>query len=133
MLPKIFTYVSVEEDKLKLYTSIEIINVLELNEVQSLMSLQLKLTVEWSDSRIGAFLDLKQKPNLNSLTPAEMNDIWMPTLVFTNTKNKQEANFKNQSTYATIKINEGTSSLACFNTKKINSIYSFWCQAKLFR
>ena len=40
-----------KDDKLELNTSIEIINVLELDEVISKMTLQLKLTVEWIDSR----------------------------------------------------------------------------------
>ena len=40
-----------KDEKLELNTSIEIINVLELDEVISKMTLQLKLTVEWIDSR----------------------------------------------------------------------------------
>ena len=32
----------------------------------------------------------------------------MPTLVFTNTKMRQEADFKNKSAFASIRINEGT-------------------------
>ena len=92
---------------MELNTSIEIINILELDEVTSKMILQLKLTVEWIDSRL-EYADLKSDQNMNRLTPQERQDIWMPTLVFTNTKMRQETDFKNKSTFASIRINEGT-------------------------
>ena len=92
---------------MELNTSIEIINILELDENTSKMTLQLKLTVEWIDSRL-EYADLKSDQNLNRLTPQETRNIWMPTLVFTNTKMGQEADFKNKSTFASIRINEGT-------------------------
>ena len=92
---------------MELNTAVEIKNILELDEVLSLMTLQLKLTVEWIDSRL-EYVDLKSDQNLNRLTPLEMDEIWMPTLVFTNTKMRQEADFKNKSAFASIRINEGT-------------------------
>lgn len=85
-------------------------NVLELDEVISKMTLQLKLTVEWIDSRL-EYVDLKSDQNLNGLTPQESQEIWMPTLVFTNTKMRQEADFKNRSTFASISINKGASNI----------------------
>ena len=48
-----------KDNKQELNTSIEIINVLELDEVISKMTLQLKLTVEWIDSRL-EYVDLKR-------------------------------------------------------------------------
>ena len=78
-----------------------------MDEVTSKMTLQLKLTVEWIDSRL-EYVDLKRDQNLNRLKPQETQDIWMPALVFTNTKMRQETDFKNKSTFASIRINEGT-------------------------
>ena len=68
--------------------------------------MQMKLTISWIDNRIN-YMNLKDDDNLNTLSPQEKNMIWMPTLVFTNTKYREEANFKNESTFATIKINAG--------------------------
>lgn len=69
-------------------------------------------------------MDLKANKKLNNLTPAEMDDLWMPVLVFSNTKSKQQANFKNLSSYATIEINEGTSKLTCFtDSQKKNTFH----------
>ena len=100
-------FTSVESDRsLQLHTSIEILHVLKLDEVLSLMTLQLKLTVEWIDSRL-EFVHLKKDTNLNILTPQEISKIWMPVLVFTNTKFRQEADFNNVSTFASISINNG--------------------------
>ena len=92
--------------KLKLYTSIEVIKILQLDEVNSLLSLQLKLTIEWTDTR-HEYIDLKTNENMNYLSANEMSDIWMPSLVFENTNNRQRVNFRNKSTFATIKINPG--------------------------
>ena len=58
------------------------------------------------DNRI-TYMNLKDDANLNTLTPLEKQLIWMPTLVFTNTKYREEADFRNASTFATIKINQG--------------------------
>ena len=58
------------------------------------------------DTRL-EYVDLKSDQNLNGLTPQESEEIWMPTLVFTNTKTRQEADFKNKSTFASISINKG--------------------------
>ena len=69
--------------------------------------MQMKLTISWMDNRI-SYKNLKDDDNLNTLSPLEKDMIWMPTLVFTNTKYREEANFKNESTFATIKINAGS-------------------------
>ena len=115
----LFEYIFFKDNKLELNTSIEIINVLELDEVISKMTLQLKLTVEWIDSRL-EYINLKSDQNLNRLTPQETQDIWMPKLVFSNTKMRQEVDFKNKSTFASIRINEGTQ-LFLFTKVTLNS------------
>ena len=94
------------DKRLPLQIFIEIVNVLNLDEVHSSMSLQLKLTVEWIDDRLEYF-DLKKNQSMNFLTLSEMDDIWIPTLLFTNTENKKLADFRTKSTFASIRINEG--------------------------
>ena len=104
--PPRFLNLGMEKGKLNLYTSIEVIKILQLDEVHSLLSLQLKITIEWTDTR-HEYIDLKANENMNYLSTHEMNDIWMPSLVFENTNNRQQVNFRNKSTFATIKINPG--------------------------
>ena len=104
--PIILSFGNYAMGKLKLYTSIEVIKILQLDEVNSLLSLQLKLTIEWTDTR-HEYIDLKTNENMNYLSAHEMNDIWIPSLVFENTSTRQQENFRNKSTFATIKINPG--------------------------
>ena len=104
--------------RLEVSTSIEIIDVLELIEVQSLITLQLKLTVEWIDHRL-TFHDLNENQNLNTLTRTEISQLWTPILVFTNTKMRTEANFGKKSTFATVRIHEGTVGLKSLKSLKM--------------
>lgn len=98
-----------DEGKAKVYIDIEIDNVLELDEVLSTMTLQFKMIVEWIDPRL-AYINLKENHRKNILTSSESQGIWMPILVFANTENKDQANFKNASGFTTIKINPGAKS-----------------------
>ena len=95
-----------KDDRLKVFVEIDIRQILELDEVKSLMSLQLRLKIKWTDPRID-LKNLKQKASKNMLTMDEMNQIWVPTLLFSNTKTREEASFENQSTYALANISNG--------------------------
>ena len=94
-------------ENLPLYTSIEILNVLNLDEVLSKMTLQLKLTIQWTDSRLQYYHLKGWAGKKRFLSYEEIEKVWVPVLIFTNTKNRQEANFRNKSTSAQIVINEG--------------------------
>ena len=45
--------------------------------------------------------------NMNSMAIAEVENIWMPILVFENTQFRPQADFRNKSASASIKINPG--------------------------
>ena len=92
-------------NKLKLHTKIVIYNVLELDEVRSVMILKLKLTVYWTDTELKYF-DLKPNGDMNTLTPSEIEQIWIPTLLFTDTKYSQFVDFKNNTAVVQIDINK---------------------------
>ena len=92
-------------NKLKLHTKIVIYNVLELDEVRSVMILKLKVTAYWTDSELKYF-DLKLNGDMNTLTPSEIEKIWTPTLVFTDTKDSQFVDFKNNTAVVQIDINK---------------------------
>ena len=69
--------------------SIEVIEVLGLNEVLSTMELRYTMTFKWRDSRI-KFKNLKLEPFLNTLRTEEVTGLWYPKVVFFNTKNTFE-------------------------------------------
>ena len=95
------------EDKLEIYTTIQIKNILEVDEVRSSLTLQLKLELRWIDSRLKYF-NLNKKSDMNTLSASELEEIWTPDLLFVNTKEKH-ANLKNESSAVSIEIIKGTS------------------------
>ncbi len=74
--------------------------------MSSQMSLQLKLNLSWVDSQL-EFHHLQADPSRNFLTIDDVNNIWMPNLVFTNTKTMKVASFRNASAFVYIKANDG--------------------------
>ena len=64
--------------------SIEIIEILDLNEVKDAMELRYKMTLEWRDSRI-KFKNLKKETFLNTVSRSDAELIWYPQIVFYNT------------------------------------------------
>ena len=69
--------------------SCNIFRVLEINEVQSFITIQFELALKWKDSRLD-FSNLKMNPNLNLLNSEEKESIWSPKLVFYNTNEQKE-------------------------------------------
>ena len=82
-------------------------NIFEVDEVQSLLTLKLKLTLEWIDGR-HKYSNLDKKSNMNSISASELEEIWTPDLVFVNTKNSHHVNLKNESSVVAIEIIKGT-------------------------
>ena len=72
-----------------IHVSIHVIQVLELVEVESAMSLQYRLTLSWKDSRV-AFRNLKKDTFLNTVGNDDAAKIWYPQVVFYNTKDMEE-------------------------------------------
>ena len=85
---------------------IQIKNILEVDEVRSSLTLQLKLTLRWIDSR-HKYFNLNKESDMNTLSASELEEIWTPDLLFVNTKEKY-ANLKNESTAVSIEIIKGT-------------------------
>ena len=87
------------KDKLEIYTTIEIKNILAVDEVQSLLTLKLKLTLKWIDVRL-KYRNLDKSSDMNTITPYELEEIWTPDLMFANTKNSRVVNLRNKSSVA---------------------------------
>lgn len=67
--------------------SVDIQDILEINEISSLFQVQFYLRLTWFDSRL-TYYDLRNDTGLNTLSPVEKLAIWVPVLVFDNTDNK---------------------------------------------
>ena len=75
----------VEGGKLPVVLSVNIFNILDIQEVQNMISLKFKLGAAWQDSRL-EYYNLKVNQKMNTLIYAESQMIWSPTILFFNTK-----------------------------------------------
>ena len=89
-------------DKLDLYISPTLESIHDLDEVKSLIKLEIKLTVKWQDSRLTY---VKIHPELeNSITPSQKEGLWLPSLVFENTNDVTELSFDDESSHGMIQL-----------------------------
>ena len=68
---------------------IDILTILGCSEVESTVSLQYVLMLEWVDSRV-MFKNLKKENYDNKLDSHEVSNIWYPRLLFFNTEDKEK-------------------------------------------
>lgn len=74
-------------NKIAIEVSTDIIDIVEINEIASIFQVQIYLHFTWYDSRL-IFYDLRNDTGLNTLSPTEKQQIWIPELVFDNTEYK---------------------------------------------
>ena len=65
--------------------SVDVIDVLSIIEVQNEFELKLSLIMEWYDSRI-TYHNLKETRSANIPTSNEVQKLWLPYVIFDNTK-----------------------------------------------
>ncbi len=82
-------------------------NDITANFIISFENLQIKLQVAWFDQRL-LYYDLKHDENLNSITQNQKNRMWMPEIVFQNTKDMFEAEFKSSEALAIVSTTKST-------------------------
>ena len=76
-----------------IFLSINVIEVLDLNEVDAAMVLQFRMTLRWRDSRV-KFRNLKKENFLNTVGREDAAKIWYPQVVFYNTREMEETKVK---------------------------------------
>lgn len=71
--------------KIPVNISLDILKIMDINEVFGIFEVSFQLHATWFDPRL-VYVNLKQDPDLNTLTEQEKADIWTPNIVFSNTK-----------------------------------------------
>ena len=74
--------------KVPVNMSIEIIDILDINEVEGNFDVSFLLHQTWYDDR-HTYVNLKAEGDLNTPTSKENDDIWKPGIVFSNTKTQE--------------------------------------------
>ena len=67
--------------------AIELLEILKMKEVDNLFSSQLRLLLTWNDQRL-EFADLKSTQEQNTLSQAEVDQLWTPQVIFANTEER---------------------------------------------
>jgi Neurotransmitter-gated ion-channel ligand binding domain/Low-density lipoprotein receptor domain class A len=79
--------VTSNNQKSNLETTVEIRNILNIDENEGKIRISMGLTMGWHDSRL-AFFNLKENSRLNLLDDAEFTAIWKPKVIFLNKEHK---------------------------------------------
>ena len=74
-----------DQGKVVVKVDVDIWAVLAISEVDELFSVKFKLTMTWRDPRL-TFRNLKDDTSLNQVNLSEALNIWLPILVFVNTR-----------------------------------------------
>ena len=72
-------------NKSDIFVSIDIKDILELDEIGKVFQVKFILYLTWIDSRL-TYQNLKKDPNLNVLLLEDQKKIWTPAVIFSNTK-----------------------------------------------
>ena len=68
--------------------TIRLLSIISINEVDNSIDLQFEINLDWKDSRM-TYSNLKDQPYLNTLTDEDINNIWLPLVIYDNTDQKE--------------------------------------------
>ena len=81
--------------------------ILDINEVASFIDLQFELILTWYDRRV-KYYNLKLDKNMNTLIFDEAQAVWVPSIIFDNTKNQIKSKNDRKSVIKVEKMINGT-------------------------
>ena len=81
--------------------------ILNIQEVEQLTNLQFQLSLKWFDARL-QYYNLKVDENMNSLVYKEKQKLWVPSIVFQNTKSQVTSQNDVKSRMTVRKMKNGT-------------------------
>ena len=68
--------------------SINLMKVVEIEEVEHSIHLQFEINLQWRETRV-KYQNLKEKTSLNALSDADIEKLWLPLLIYSNTDQKE--------------------------------------------
>ena len=96
------SFVDKNKKRLRLNVGVTLESIMNMDELASLMTLQLQVQVSWVDSRL-TFLNVHQN-RLNPISLDQKNRLWLPSLIFYNTNDKTVASFIDKSSKGKIEL-----------------------------
>ena len=86
----------------KVNISITLMNVLKISEVDHTIELKFGISLLWYENR-AKYRNLKMTEALNMLSDEELNDLWIPFIIFRNTDDDEAVTIGNVKSEASIK------------------------------
>ena len=86
--PFTFNHMSQAINPIHVNVSTSLMNVIEISEVNHIIRLKFGLTLEWYENRVD-YHNLKQNEALNTLSDNELEDLWIPYIIFQNTDSNE--------------------------------------------
>ena len=83
-----FDYETSQIIPVRVNVSIAVMDVLKISEVGLVYVLKFRILMGWYDYRL-KYHNLKDKRSLNSLSRGEIENLWIPFIVFSNTENQE--------------------------------------------
>ena len=68
--------------------SIKLLNIVDIDEVDYSITFQFEITLEWLEYR-ASYNNLKKDIYMNSLTEDDIDLLWLPTIIYANTDQKE--------------------------------------------
>ena len=68
--------------------SIKLLNIVDIDEVDYSITFQFEITLEWLEYR-ASYNNLKKDIYMNSLTQDDIDLLWLPTIIYANTDQKE--------------------------------------------
>ena len=93
-------------EELKILSSVTIHSLSSFDPVGADYQVQFTVILKWFDTRL-SFNNLRSPPEVNSLQPVEMDQIWFPYFMFENTNKKEFSLLDNRSSLKIIKMGPG--------------------------
>ena len=84
-----YTFIS---ENLKINISVQIEDILDLDEIKGLMKAKFTVKLNWLD-RYTKYVNLNKNENLNILKMRQKKELWMPTLFFSNAAENNVGSF----------------------------------------
>ena len=109
-----------EDNLLPIGVTLELKSILEFDVMSSLMKVGIVVKVEWTEGRL-KFYNLKENQHFNQIYAFEKDQLWMPTLIFTNTQSNMKVAFKDGDSHGSIRKKENAKSYLSDLTHKKNA------------
>ena len=92
-----------KRDPAKVFVGIRILKVVDIDEENSFIEIQFRITLKWKEMR-ASYYNLKKDAFLNVLSEENLEQLWLPELVYENTDQKDSTRIKDSEWKTTVVV-----------------------------